>query len=828
MSDRELRVLLNEPAEPSGPPFKSVLTLIEETCLENSSLPALRDPSESLSYNELNRKANQLARYLMEQGVTKGSVVAICLPPSNDFIIALLAILKASAAYLPLDVEQPGDRLLTILADAKPLLCLGNACISPSICRTIDLKRSQQEISNQSVEPFFTSSSPSDLAYVIYTSGSTGSPKGVMVSHSNLFHYIQFAKEAYHPEKGSLLHSSVAYDMMTTVFFAPLISGGCLSILSDGDLDKFFNHLKGDVHYGFIKLTPSKLRLLIAEIGEEELVKKADAIVLGGEELLRQDIEGFFPLEIALFNEYGPTEATVGCVVYKINENDHYPNGRVPIGYPLNYVKAYILNKYLQPVPEGVIGELYIGGKGVAQGYLGRPDLTEELFVLVPSFNTECLYKSGDLVRYLPGGLMDCLGRKDSQVKIQGYRVELSEIHSTLLTIGLVKECAVIFDEQMLSVYIVLKESESEDFAKAIIEQELIKKLPKFMVPEKFVIVSSLPLTPNGKVDLKHLREAQLHDLQPMCPEAKLTIDKQLKEIWSRILKRSEICLVDDFFSLGGTSLLVLDLIKQIKRCFFKELRPSDIFANRTIRQLSALIRSKNVVVEEDPLVAVQSQGRTPCLFLIHPGGGLVYRYMDLGVYLPDRIIYAINNPFLSKPNEYYNSIEEMATHYIKLIKRIQPEPPYLLAGWSLGGMIAYEMACQLTKASENVLQIILIDAYNLSLFDVPKTTEEQISKMLENDGLDANSNEARLFSQVLAKNEMICKQYHPPNYRGKAILLKASDCTEEELYLWQDPMNGWGDIAENLAVIKVKGAHDQLFDPENIKSLGDKLNDLI
>jgi amino acid adenylation domain-containing protein len=814
--------------------FQSVSNLIEAVSLRSGSTPALKDSYKTLSYDEMNKRANQLAHYLLKSGLKKGSLVAISLPRSNDFMIAIIAVLKTGSAYLPLDTEQPLDRLRGIIEDAKAPICITNAASGllkcPSLkdtCQVIDLDQEASTISKENQHNLNLEIGPSDLAYVIYTSGSTGTPKGVMVTHGNLYHYIHYATETYLPAKGSLLHSSVAFDMMVTVFFSPLISGGLLSILPEGDLDVFLNHLKRDVHYGFIKLTPSKLRLLLAEIGEQELAKKCDVIVLGGEDLLEQDIKGLMEFNLGIYNEYGPTETTVGCVVYKLNKEDKFPSGRIPIGSPLNYVQTYILDQYLQPVPEGVIGELYIGGKGVSLGYLGRPELTERQFVTYPHLSQTVLYKSGDLVKRLSNHRLEYLGRKDDQVKIQGYRVELAEIQQTLLKMPEIKECAVLLNTQKKVVaYVVLKENHDKDTSREEIEEDLAKKLPKFMLPEQLVIVSHIPLTSNGKLDSKKLLEFPIDSASTKKEqlEIKNSFDQQLKEIWSRILKQTNIHLNDDFFALGGSSLLVLELIKQIKKSFFKELRPSDVFAHRSLAQLSALIKSKNVVKESNPVVAVQPTGKSPSLFLIHPGGGLVYRYMALKNYISDQMIYAINNPRLFQPAEYYSSIQEMAAHYIELIKQIQPSGPYLIGGWSLGGVVAYEMAFQLDKQGSTVKQTILIDAYNLSIFDVPESSKDQLSKILENEGIDIQSKEAELYSQVLIKNEKICKQYLPPLYQGNVVLLKASECVKEHIPIWQDPSNGWKGLAQSMTILQVKGAHDQLFDPANIESVADNL----
>jgi amino acid adenylation domain-containing protein len=818
--------------------YKPVTEYIEETTAKYPYSLSLLSEKTTLTYSELNEKVNRLAHYLTKLGLGKGKIAAVLLPNSVDFIISIIAILKTGAAYLPIDISHPTKRKLWIINNARPFVCIVTGSESLENHKCINLYQKRNEILLESVTNLSVNIDPHDAAYVVYTSGSTGEPKGVVIEHCNLSHYLKYCLETYFCNQRTLLHSSIAYDMVVTVFFAPLASGGSIEILASDDLSLFIEHMQRDVNYGFIKLTPSKLRLLIGEIGLIKLAKKVSMLILGGEELLADDVAELAKHGICIYNEYGPTETTVGCISHRIDSDRDYSSGRIPIGKPFKYVNTYVVDKNQKLAVTGMKGELLIGGSGVARGYLNDSTLTRKYFTddFITN-NKGKLYRSGDIVKLTKNGDLEYICRKDDQVKVRGYRVNTIEIKKTILQCSLVEECFVQANKRHgLLAYIVLRKGNNtlQNDAESLISKELSSSLPYFMLPERLIFVDTIPLNSNAKIDQEKLNA--ISDVPTETKESGNTgldnkdiksCHKRLKTIFYNILNVRSISLDDDFFKLGGTSILVLELIEEIKRLFFKELRPSDIFKNSSISKLMQLIHYKKLDLKNNSVMPIQENGLNPPLFLVHPGGGLIYRYMDLREHISERKIYGINNPRLSE-EKYFDSIEDMANEYIELIDQTGTYDYYLLGGWSLGGMIAFEMACKLLQMGRKVKNVIMIDAYNLSSFNQPLTTADDISEILNEEGIDTNSEAAQIFAKNVSNNEIICQKYMPSVYNCRVVLLKAAACVKGDKDLWIDRYNGWKNVAPRIEVFETPGIHDKLFDPENVGNLANALKKII
>lgn len=537
-----------------------------------------------LSYAELNRRANQLAHYLRSEGIKPGDLVAICLSHSFEELIALFGVLKIGAGYVALDPEHPAQRITFVLTDADVAAALNQEKLErewPIIA--------QQPDHNEAIEV-----SPDSIAYVIYTSGSTGEPKGVAVSHRALVNYVSWAKEVYLRGDGLsfALYSSLAFDLTVTSIYVPLITGNTIEIFHRENKQVLLEEMLADKQLGICKLTPSHLNLIKElETGRSTVQR----FIVGGEAFgteLAREIHESFGGDVEIFNEYGPTEATVGCMIYKYDpQND--TRASVPIGRPAANVSIHVLDKWLQPVPVNVTGELFIASPGLAQGYLERPALTAERFIPNPFADNERMYRTGDLCRRLPSGDLEYLGRQDEQVKFHGYRVELNEIRFALNQHPEVTDCTVVIRKDQngydaMIAYYVSADTLEPAKLQAFLAQTLIAET----IPNFFVHLDALPLTINGKIDyeaLPSLEEAK-ERLPRVYTPPETPQEISLAGIWGEVLSLEQIGIEENFFDLGGHSLLAAQIIHRINQTFQIDLPMRAIFDEPTIAGLALSI----------------------------------------------------------------------------------------------------------------------------------------------------------------------------------------------------------------------------------------------
>jgi amino acid adenylation domain-containing protein len=553
---------------------------------------------EHLSYRELERRANQLARYLRAEGVKPGDLIAICMEHSLDELVGLLGVLKAGAAYVALDPDHPEQRIAFVLEDANVSAVLTQQDLALTLAmldrRIICLDLDWPTISQQSDASDGVALSPDGLAYIIYTSGSTGEPKGACISHRSLVNYVSWAKDVYlqHDRLNFALYSSLAFDLTVTSIYVPLMTGNTVAIFQREANEALLEEIVADNQVGLCKLTPSHLALVKDRDNRQSGVKR---FIVGGEALttqLTRQIHESFGGAVEIFNEYGPTEATVGCMIYRYDPvNDTRTN--VPIGKPAANVSLYLLDKWLQPVPTNVNGELFIAGPGLAQGYLNRPALTAERFVPNPFGNGQRMYRTGDLCRGLRSGNLEYLGRQDEQVKFRGFRVELNEIRWALMKHPRVSDGVVLIRKDknghdvMIAYYVSDHELDSaqlHDFLSEILISET--------VPNFFMHLDKLPLTINGKIDseaLPSLEETKqkLHRTYdpPETPQ-----EESLVAIWAEVLSLERVGIHEDFFELGGHSLLAVQIIHRINQTFQIDLPMRAIFDHPTIARLALSI----------------------------------------------------------------------------------------------------------------------------------------------------------------------------------------------------------------------------------------------
>ena len=556
---------------------------------------AVESASGSITYEELSARVHDLAVMLRRQDVGPGSRVGLLLDASIELVVAVLGCLEAGAAYVPLEPLRPLDYtkfvlenagvslVLTQPAQAERLRGLPVRCLAPT-----GLERAPRD-----VEATDARLSPEDIAYVIYTSGTTGHPKGVLVPHRALTSYVEWARALYVGDEVSTfpLYSSLAFDLTVTSLFVPLLSGGRLIAYPGSSPGAGLMDAIADNRVDSVKLTPSHLSLLVTRKHPGSKVRR---LIVGGEgletRLARQALESFGP-QLALFNEYGPTEATVGCVVHRFDPHADVQDF-VPIGQPAPNAQAHVLDERLAPVAEGVTGELYLGGACLARGYLNHPEATAERFIPSPFVKGELLYRTGDLARRLPGGLLSFEGRNDSQIKFNGHRVELEGLRSFLSRHPAVRDSVVLLGTDMETRALVAYYASEQPLDASALRSFLGTMLSQELLPQYFVHVPRLPLTPNGKVDTKALPrlEEVKGRMRSMSAAPRTPTETALAAIWRKALGLAEVGVDDDFFEIGGHSLLANQIILRIREALGVDLNMRSIFENRTVAALARSI----------------------------------------------------------------------------------------------------------------------------------------------------------------------------------------------------------------------------------------------
>ncbi|MFQ6313357.1 amino acid adenylation domain-containing protein, partial [Lysobacter capsici] len=571
--------------------------------------------SQRLDFEQLNRRANQLAHLLISDGAGPESVVAIALPPSLDLIVALLAVVKAGAAYLPLDLGNPPERLAVVLDDARAVRVVTHGEFSglfpaaAPLCLIDEAALQERLAQGRDDNPGDADRlRPLNLlhpAYVIYTSGSTGKPKGVMVSHHCAAHYFAWSRHAYFNAdgNGSATTLSVAFDGSVTVLFGPLLAGQPLTLTAlDGDFSRLTAELPAG-GYEVLKLTPAHLKLLNAELENAgpRAAAPARALILGGEALMQADLlywHEHHP-QVRLINEYGPTEATVGCCTFEADRRER-ADGGVAIGRPIWNTQLYVLDANLRPQVVGAAGELYIAGEGLARGYLHRPALSAERFVANPFAAGERMYRSGDLARWRADGQLEYLGRIDQQVKIRGYRIELGEIEAALAQLGFANSAVIVREDhagqKQLVAYLVADAIDS-----ARLQRQLAARLPAYMLPAAFVALPELPLTGNGKLDRKALPAPDFHHGHTRGPRN--AHEALLCELFAQVLNLDEVGIDDSFFELGGDSISAIRLIAGARKRGLP-LAPRDLFKHPKIEALAAAVAAQELAAQNVPAPA--------------------------------------------------------------------------------------------------------------------------------------------------------------------------------------------------------------------------------
>jgi amino acid adenylation domain-containing protein len=613
-------------------PLSSCIQQLFEAQVHRSpAAVAVRSASASLTFAELEARANQLAHYLLESGIHLQSVVALLLDHSCETLIAILGVLKAGCAYLPLDPSHPAARMAFALADAEAALLITTQSLQarlaaglPTSPAVFAMDRDWERCAAQpATAPSLPSLSSSAAAYLIYTSGSTGIPKGVVIEHASLVNYICWAQSVY-PTADCALYSSLAFDLTVTSLFLPLVSGNTLHLYPPPETGPALLEVLADNRCEVLKLTPSHLALIRDRDNRQSVIR---CLIVGGEALsseLAQAVSASFGHQVEIYNEYGPTEATVGCMLYRFHP-ESAERAWVPIGRPAGNTQIYILDERLAPTAEHVTGELYIGGAGVARGYLGRAELTAERFVPDP-FSGRAggrLYRTGDRARRLADGELEYLGRGDEQVKYHGYRVELNELRLALSAHARVRDAVVVLRkdgangrEQLVGYYVGREAVAAEE-----LRQHMQERVIAETVPQWYVHLRRLPLTLNGKVNVEALPAPWLEeqcDSKEGNGEPRTEAEQQLVTIWREVLGCERIRIDDNFFELGGHSLLATQVISRVQQCFQVELPLRVLFATRTVAELAEHLKEiahkKQDLLNAPPPISRNARGDNPKL----------------------------------------------------------------------------------------------------------------------------------------------------------------------------------------------------------------------
>ncbi|HEY9639116.1 MAG TPA: amino acid adenylation domain-containing protein [Coleofasciculaceae cyanobacterium] len=871
--------------------------LFEAQVTQTPDAIALIFNDKQLTYRELNQQANQLAHYLQKVGIQPEIPVGICIERSLDMIIGLLAIVKAGGAYVPLDPTYPQDRLAHILSDSQLAVVLTQEKFLPIVpsqdVPIVCLDQDWDTIAAESMENPTSPVTAENLAYIIYTSGSTGKPKGVLIEHRGAVNTVLDVNRRFQVSEGDrvLAVCSLNFDLSVYDVFGLLGTGGTVVIPQPTiapDLDHWID-LMVKCQITVWNSAPPVMQMLAGHLADCDRLLPASLklVMLSGDwipvtlpDLIRRLKPGDAP--VAIISLGGATEVSIWSIFYAIEAID--PSWKsIPYGKPLGNQQFYVLDEQRNPVPLGEVGELYIGGDGVARGYLNRPDLNEAKFIADPfrAHPDARLYRTGDLGRYMPDGNIEFLGRIDHQVKIRGFRVELGEIEVVLSQHPAIRETAILAQDdatgnKRLVAYLVAERNYTGQLVNEV-RSFLQEKLPAYMVPSAFVTLTALPLTPNGKLDRKALPVADL-SAQAMNAASSVVaprdeIERQLVNIWQSCLGVQPIGITDNFFELGGHSLLGVRLWSRIGKTFPQNLPLATLFQAPTIEQLANhLRRAINAPVDEPahlpacPSLVIIQQGerdRTP-LFCLHVLGRGLSFYRPMARYVDAKQpIYGLSTQitgeiFLS------NQVKDLAAHYVQQMRIIQPHGPYLLAGVSFGGLVAYEVAQQLVAQGQEISLLALLDTRLPSaLKPLPKPKQlkrhwsqltdagfshmfskiqaramgqwQQISDVWQTTSYDVGIKLSEITGRPLSdewqdhlyrqQNRQSAESYTLEPYSGSITLFRATD---QRLGggLMLEPDLGWQDLAMGgLEIHHIPGDHLGMLEGSSAQILGETLN---
>ena len=846
------------------PNDKTLHQIISEKARKLPDKIAVRFGEETLTYGQLEERANQLARMLLENGVQIGDTVGLALDRSPELIISLLALMKSGAAYVPVDPLHPTERIEYTLNDAACKLLLTSQTYAQRFAlpgREIFIETVWPQLDAYSKEDPGVAVSGRDLAYILYTSGTTGNPKGAQIEHHSLVNVLLSVQKApgLTADDKTVSLATIAFDLSTVEIYLPLITGAELTLVDAAtNRDGFLlAELIQARNISFMQATPATWRMLWAcgWRGSKTLRVVSCAEALSNDLALK--LLGSCQ---SLWNMYGPTETTIYATGKPITREDEL----ITIGKPIANTRIYLVDDRLKLRPIGQPGELCIAGEGLARGYLNQPDLTAEKFVPDPFSGVvgARMYRTGDLARFLPNGDIQYLGRIDQQVKIRGHRIELAEIEHQLLRQPGIKDAVVIAREdvpgdQRLVAYLVI-DAVDQRAGQKVWKDGIRRVLPDFMVPNHFIVLPELPVTSNGKIDKKALPEPNGESrMESRSTAPQTNTEKLLIRIWKELLNTDKVTIQDDFFELGGHSLLAVQVMARIEKETTIRLPISALFELNTIEKLAQAVEQKDKHSELwNSLVPVRPEGSKVPLYLIHGSGLNVLNFYGLAFNLDaDQPVYGLQAKGIDGIDEPEDTIEAIAAHYVSQIRLQNPAGPYALAGYSFGGIVAYEMTRQLEATGRKVKLLAMFDtyAYTSDYYDsfstkLAKKLRVQLPKMRfivhsalknprttfnyqwmvvggkfrnmlvllgmanQNTGEEAHSHSKDIYQKLY----LAYKRYKLAPFNGNVCLFRA----KERSYFVPDPVNlGWGKYAKGgVDIYEVPGDHKTMLLPPNDK----------
>ncbi len=743
LTEREKAIFLEKPnaVESNISSYTGIHHVIEHVAKTQPDKTAVTFDGVSISYETLNRKAEKVAAALLGKIKKNNETIVLCVERSIDMIVGMLGILKAGCAYLPIDPNYPSERLDFILEDAKANIIVTQSSLTPifdGLGKDLLLLDTVQKTVDQALVTMPEVNRDAN-AYIIYTSGSSGLPKGVTITHSNIVNSTAGRLDFYPKSPDAfLLLSSISFDSSKAGIFWTLCTGGNL-IITENRIEQDISKIGDLIHEHSVTHTlmlPSLYKLIL-EHGEIANLGSLNTVIVAGEVCTPAISDLHFKKlpDAGLYNEYGPTEATVWCLAHRVEKEDGSKG--VPIGKPVAGSAVYLLNETMGLVPYGAIGEIFIGGAGVSNGYINKPELAEASFVTNPfaENGVDRLYRTGDLGRYRKDGAIEFLGRADQQVKIRGYRIELEELEKVLLSESTITETVAMVHEsdsegsRHLVAYVVV----NGNFDADMVKRGLKTKIPDYMIPSRLIVVETFPVLPNAKIDMSALRDMGNSRVANEPDKAAVptnAIEKKLVVIWEDVLNFSPIGIHDNFFEIGGDSILSIQVIAKA-RASGMLLSPNEFFEYQTIAELADFTISKNGESKNKKetdvfkhLVPIRATGSKPPLFCLHSGGSHFFFYNLFAGYLPsDRPVYAVQASGHAGEPTLHRSVAEMAKDFIGEIKKVQPQGPYHFLSYCFNTAIGVEIVRILEGESESA-NLIVVDtmADYLSMFDTSRT----------------------------------------------------------------------------------------------------------
>lgn len=843
--------------------LKFVHELFEEQIKKGGDHCAVKDKYGEWTYSELDRRSNQIGNELLSQGVTSNSIIGIQMKRSNEQIATLFGVLKIGCSYVPIDPANPEERTNFILSDADAAILItddpGRTDVQGIPVTTLE-ESCKQVDSNPNVN--LDISSRDLIAYQIYTSGTTGKPKGLKISHASLINHLESHKREFPYMKNErvLQHINYTFDPSVLEIFGPLLTGNTIVLT---DQDRQF-----DVDY--LSLLISEQQITRAQILHSLLEKILDKpsffgaekllyVFTGGEALNSQLVQKYFkkmPNGIPLINLYGPSEATVASTFYHCKEEDNYPV--TPIGKPFSNYHLVILDDNQKLVPDGVVGELYIGGESLSNGYVNNTTLNQYSFIHLDFPITGKYYRTGDMVKRLKTGDYVFVSRKDSQVKIRGFRIELNEIKRTTLNYREIKAAAIVVksinNDKKIFAFLV-KHKDSSITANEI-KNRLSNELPYYMVPNAIVWINELPVTSNGKLDENKFPFTKNDLLTGKKRKPDSFLEKELTNLWKEILCVEDIGVDDDFFDLGGHSIKVIELIGYIRDKLNFQVPITAIFQYRTVYALANYLKSNKPINSSRIIVQLKgSNSSERPLFLIHPGGGGVLCYLPLTDNIKmDMPIYGIQSVGYDQDIEPYASIPLMAERYVIEMKKVQKTGPYRLAGWSMGGTIAFEMAKLLRTEGEEVSFIGLLDAHPFGRINQKIEREDSIAVWAKSLDIqkgklkDKTQTERYMIVLAVAKKRGILPKNAGIEDVKRIIKVMGNNNIASDHYMYSEPIDRdlvvfkclekdteythglvnpmlWKErTTKNIVSVNITGHHNNIMKTPHVELLGQKI----